>query len=325
MAPTGWLDIHAHFLPPTSESDAIARQQVFHALCFMTPEPYTWSPAPILAYNSRANITMQLLSYVPPSLAALKASNAYGHSLVQSYPSRFGLLAALPTNNPSACLEEIDRTTREFEPPADGFACSTVYNGTMLSDSSLEPLWAELHRRKAVVHVHPNATAGPSQGRPSPLIEVAFDTCRTAVDMLYKGVFRRYPDITFVFAHCGGALPVLSGRLSLLGTESWVPNPESITREEVETQLGRLWVDTAATAKTGLTPAIRMVGIEQCVYGADCGVPCSTEATMEENRMAVLEVERRETGEEGMVGMNGWKLFPAAVKRAEAGQLEKRL
>ena len=208
----------------------------------------------------------------------------------------------------------------EFRPVADGFAVSTVYNGVMLSDGRLEVVWEELQRRRAVVHVHPNAMAGPSQGRPSPLIEVAFDTCRTAVDMLYKGVFRRYPDITFVFAHCGGALPVLSGRLSLLGTEVWMPNPEKITREEIETQLGRLWVDTAATAKTGLAPAMRMVGWEHCVYGADCGVPCSTDDTMEENRMAVLEVEKREMGQEGRVGMNGWKLFPAAAKRAKAGE-----
>jgi hypothetical protein len=36
-----------------------------------------------------------------------------------------------------------------------------------------------------------------------------------------------------------------------------------------------------------------MVGVEQGIYGADCGVPCSTEEKMEENRMAVLEVEER--------------------------------
>lgn len=62
---------------------------------------------------------------------------------------------------------------------------------------------------------------------------------------------------------------------------------------------------------------MRMVGVEQGIYGADCGVPCSTEEKIEENRMAVLEVEEREVGSKGVVGVNGFSLFPAAAaKRA---------
>lgn len=37
---------------------------------------------------------------------------------------------------------------------------------------------------------------------------------------------------------------------------------------------------------------------------------------MEENRMAVLEVEEREVGSKGTIGVNGFNLFPAAAKRA---------
>ncbi|KAI9828573.1 MAG: hypothetical protein M1819_006565 [Sarea resinae] len=320
MAPTGWLDIHGHFLPPQTAEEALARQNAYHALLFMVPDPPTWSAELVLSYLDRANVSLQMLSNIPPSLDALRASNTHGLHLVAQHPCRFGLLAALPTDNPSACLAEIDRTTTtsvEFPVAADGFAVTTVYNGVSLSDERLEPVWTKLNSRGAVVHMHPNAYAPPTQGRPSPVIEVAFDTARTAVDMLYKGVFRRYPDIRFVLAHSGGALPVLSGRLALLGTEAWVPNAEGITREEIETQLGALWVDTAATAKTGLVPAMRMVGAGKCVYGADCGVPCSTELTMEENRLHVLEMEEKETGKRGGVGMNGWTLFPAAARRAE--------
>jgi predicted TIM-barrel fold metal-dependent hydrolase len=258
---------------------------------------------------------MQMLSYVPQDHNKLRAGNDYGISIVQKYTTRFGLLAALPTDDAEACLDEINRTAA-FVPAADGFAVSTVYRGIRLSDPLLEPVWQELNTRHATVFVHPDARAGPSLGRPSPLIEVAFDTTRTVVDVLYRGVFLRYPDIKFVIAHCGGALPALSGRLALLGAESWVPNPNNITSEEIEEQLGGLYVDTAANARTGLAPAITMVGKERCVYGADCGVPCSTERTMEQNRMAVLEIER-ELGIEGEVGMNGWTLFPSAAKRIE--------
>ncbi|POS76018.1 hypothetical protein DHEL01_v205589 [Diaporthe helianthi] len=221
-------------------------------------------------------------------------------------------------NDAAACLEEIRRGDT-FEIPNDGYAVNTLYNGVMLSSESLEPVLQELDVRAAVCHVHPDAFKKGSDGRPSPLIDVAFDTARTITDMLYKGVFRRHRNIKWVFAHCGGALPVLAGRLSLLGTEPWVPNPLGLKRAEIEDSLSRLRVDTAATAKTGLFPAIEMVGVGNIIYGADCGVPCSTEATMAENQRDVEDIEARLFNETGIVGRNGWDLFPAAAKRADAG------
>jgi hypothetical protein len=107
-------------------------------------------------------------------------------------------------------------------------------------------------------------------------------------------------------------LPVLSGRLSLLGTE-----PSASYQRGDETQLGQLHVDTAANAKAALPPAVRMVGETICVYGANDGVPCSTEDTTEENRQAVLHVEQEFGMEAGVVGRNGWVLFPDATKRIQ--------
>src|SRR5271156_4118591 len=116
----------------------------------------------------------------------------------------------------------------------------------------------------------------PVQGRPIPLIEVAFETTRTLADMLYAGTSRRYPNIKFIAAHGGGALPLLADRLELLGTEPCLANPNGIAKE----QLSGLYVDTAALGVAAMLTALRLVGKNHVVYGADCGVPCSTEATM---------------------------------------------
>ena len=142
------------------------------------------------------------------------------------------------------------------------------------------------------------------------------------VDMLYRGIFKRYPNIKFVFSHCGGVTPILAGRLELLGAEPWVPNPLGLTADDIRDQLASLYVDCAATASTGLEPAVKMVGREHVLYGADCGVPCSTQHTMERNREAVLAVEREEGMEEGTVGKNGWTLFPSAAKRVETNRCQ---
>lgn len=65
-----------------------------------------------------------------------------------------------------------------------------------------------------------------------------------------------------------------------------------------------------------------MVGLKHIIYGADCGVPCSTNATMAENQKDVLEIERqlRLQGAAGSVARNDFLLFPAAARRAEEGQ-----
>jgi 6-methylsalicylate decarboxylase len=125
-------------------------------------------------------------------------------------------------------------------------------------------------------------------GRPPTIIDVAFETARTVTDMLYKAVFRRYQNIRFVIAHCGGALPALSGRLQLLGLERWVPNPAQITPSELRQHLRRLYLDTAAVAPTGLGPGLNMVGCGHLLFGSDCGRECTTDATMDANLQSIL-------------------------------------
>jgi predicted TIM-barrel fold metal-dependent hydrolase len=322
MAPTGWLDVHTHFFPPMTDEQAEELAQNMQNENFMvTAASLHWTAEKVMEYNNSAGVQMSLLSYIPTQHEKLRAANDLGHEIVKKYPDRFGQLLSLPTDDADACFAEIKKGG-QWDLRPDGYSTCTVYNGVPLSDLRLDKVWELLDQERAVVHVHPNAYAPGTHGRPSPLIEVAFDTARIATDMLYKGVFRRFPNINFIFGHSGGALPALSGRISLLGTESWVPNPQKLTRIEIEKQLSSLYVDTAATAKTGLAPAANMVGIGHCVYGSDCGVPCSTSHTMNENKRDVEAFEKKQGVSPGTIANNTWKLFPAAAKRAEqSGQL----
>jgi hypothetical protein len=58
-------------------------------------------------------------------------------TLVAEHPARFGLLAALPTDDCQAALSEVKRA--ELELRADGYAVTCRYNGVYLSDPGLEP------------------------------------------------------------------------------------------------------------------------------------------------------------------------------------------
>jgi predicted TIM-barrel fold metal-dependent hydrolase len=59
------------------------------------------------------------------------------------------------------------------------------------------------------------------------------------VSLLLNGIFSRCPDIRFIFAHGGGAIPYLAGRVATLSSDSSMP------RDRMLDQLRRLYFDTA--------------------------------------------------------------------------------
>jgi 6-methylsalicylate decarboxylase len=315
MKVDGWIDIHAHFYPPESAQLGNQRLEAMQKACWAIKAAPHWDLEQTLAHMDRTGIAMQMLSNIPKTLDRLRASNDYAASLVKKHPARLGLLAALPTDDAKAAVKEIERAVEDLH--ADGFAVTCRYNDVYLSDPRLDMVWAELDRRRAVVFAHPDAYAPGVMGRPCALQEVAFETARTVTDMLYTGTFRRYPNIKFVLAHCGGALPALSGRLLILGTEKWVPNPNQLTPAEMRQHLERLYLDTAATCPTALGAALAMTSHDYLVYGSDCGVPCTTDATICANMDALRKYPGLTRQQVEEIGHAALRLFPAAAKRLQ--------
>ncbi|YCU35596.1 amidohydrolase family protein [Mycobacteroides abscessus] len=329
MVDTSWVDVHAHFSPPVSAAALEQRWIVGRKHHFLSPGPHQWTPEETLEVMDRAGVGMQMLSNMPnivdvmlaaDPVAAIRASNDYGASVVSDHPTRFGLLAALATDNVEAALAEIERTTRDLQP--DGFAITLDYNGVYLSDERLAPMWQELDRLSATVFTHPDAFKPGVQGRPVPLIEVGFETTRAVVDLIYTGWFNRYPNVKLIIPHCGGggALPAMSGRLGLLGAEPWVPNPHKITSEQIREYLSRLYLDTAATGfASSLAAALEMVAPDHLVYGSDCGVGCSNERTMEISKNNLLKYAGLTAQQRQGIAQNALQLFPRARSRREKG------
>lgn len=281
---------------------------------FMAPAPHGWSPEIAIRSMHANGITMQLLSTVPTTHDALRASNTYGATVVADFPHRFGLLAALPNDSVDVALAEIARATDELG--ADGFAMSTTYNGVTLGDPLLDPEWEDLDARQATIFVHPDTTIPSRLSLATPLIEVTFETARVFTEMLYARVISRFPDITFVVAHCGGALPGLSGRIALIGTEPWVANPNGVTSEELLSQMATLFLDTAASGtNANLAAARQMVPVDHIVYGGDSGVPCTNDHSVAANLESLRNTTARDVAELAGVSSRALELFPRLTTR----------
>jgi predicted TIM-barrel fold metal-dependent hydrolase len=315
MAKT-WIDAHGHYAAP---GPALSRggpgTEAGGAWVFAVDTS--------LAYMERTGVAAQLISNCSPvtKTDVIVASNSYGASLVKEYPKHFGLMAMLPLADPARAVTEIRRASEELG--ADGFAALSNFEGVYLGDPRFEPVWAELDKRGATLFIHPT-TRGYGDlalGRTGALIEAPFDTARSVVDMLFAGVFRRYPRFNVLLAHGGGALPSLAGRVANFGdgARGWVANPHGITAEEMRAAFARFYYDTAlAGTAHSIDPILDVTTPDHVVYGADFGAPCTDPALCDLNLEATRGYERLTPAQREALGTNVLALFPKFAERIGA-------
>ena len=175
----------------------------------------------------RLGIKTAILSATAPGACILEGQasfdlarrlNEYGAELVAKEPQKFGFFASLPSLiDTEAALAEIAYSLDVLH--ADGVTIFTSYgnNHTYLGHPSLEPIWAELNRRKAVVFVHPTHpvdTTPVNSKLPQPALDYPHETTRSAMDMILMGTRAKYPDCKVILSHAGGTLPYLLTRVA---------------------------------------------------------------------------------------------------------------
>jgi 6-methylsalicylate decarboxylase len=289
------IDVHSHFVTPSYIEAAITAG---HSRPDGMPAYPQWSPAEHLAFMDQNRIRTSVLSISSPGThfgddaAAGKLSrevNEYAAELVRDHPGRFGHFASLPLPDVQGALAEIAYALDELG--SDGVTVETNIHGRYLGHEDFEPVWQELDRRGAAVFVHP--TSPPSaqavaNGRPRPMLEFIFDSTRAAADLLFTGVFTRYPNIQWIFTHCGGALPLLTERLELFrgalfntgaGSDNDKHNANANANDNhtptAAEQLRGLWFDMAGTPFPRQIDALDAAfGVERLLYGSDyCWTP----------------------------------------------------
>lgn len=197
------------------------------------------------------------------------------------HPGRFGGFAAVPLEYSQASLREIRYALDDLQ--LDGVGLLTQYNGKYLGDEMFDPVMDELNKRKAVVYVHPSEPGSandPKLGVPNALIEAPFETTRAVANMLYNGTLDKYPDITFVLAHGGGAVPFLSWRMSLIQyaqKNKRTPVVRALYDFLIKgapqsglNNIRKMYVDTALVSGSAALSALKeFPGPDRIVFGSD--------------------------------------------------------
>jgi predicted TIM-barrel fold metal-dependent hydrolase len=275
------IDVHNHYTPPE-----------FYAFNekFIGPggPPTRWDKAAQVADMDAAGTSLAVLSgFTSPTggsvedrRALARATNDFGAALVRERPHRFALFASLPLPDIDGCIAEMAYGLDTLK--AVGVTIYTDSGDRWLGDPMFEPLHKELDRRGAVVFVHPHSPTccqNLVKGVPDSFIEFATTTTRTIASLVFNGITTRYPNIKFIFAHGGGAMPFLIERFLGGGAAEIVPGivthgqPVVPVKQPPGTalaQLRKLHYDTAQIANPVSLRALRqVVPVDRILFGTD--------------------------------------------------------
>jgi len=188
--------------------------------------------------------------------------------IVHERPDRFAALATLPLNDPAASIKELKRAFGELG--FKGIMMFSNINGAALSDRQFWPLYEKADELKAVFYIHPSFPVGVEAMTDywlMPLVGFTFDTTLAASKLVFSGVVERFPGITWVLGHLGGAIPFLAERLDR-GYYAFKECRKNINRPPSE-YLKEFYYDTVNFDIDALQLAIAFAGAVHLVAGSD--------------------------------------------------------
>src|SRR5579863_306799 len=180
-----------------------------------------------------AGIDLQVLSHSIPGLQGVDAAtgvplarrvNDRLHEAVLAHPDRFAAFAALPTADPRAAAEELERTvtTLGFK----GAMVNGLTQGVFHDDARFWPIYERAAALDVPIYIHPALPQRAvveayykdyAQKHPG-LLRAAWgftvETATQGIRFVLSGVFDAYPGLKIILGHMGEGLPFYLWRIS---------------------------------------------------------------------------------------------------------------
>jgi aminocarboxymuconate-semialdehyde decarboxylase len=137
--------------------------------------------------------------------------------------------------------------------------------GGNLDDPSLDPFWEIASARQAAIFLHPHYICGDERLADYDLVNAVgrlADTTIAAARLLFSGHLTRFPGVSLLLSHAGGALPYALGRLK---------RNHAIHADYADPLDGfrRLYFDTVLFEPRALRFLCDVVGADRVMLGSD--------------------------------------------------------
>jgi aminocarboxymuconate-semialdehyde decarboxylase len=285
------FDLHTHYYPPVyfdkirelpsefSFDKSPSGQTIitYRGARFFGVTPAMTDVAKRIEDMDRVGIDVEVVSLSTPNVfftdaqhqpeIARMVNDAYAE-LVSQHPQRFKAFASIPMDSPKDALKELHRAINELK--MNGVILLSNIGGKALTSPQYRPFFAEANRMKLCILLHPMLPANTEPFREyvlGPIVGFMFDTTLAAARMCFDGMFRDFPDIRWIVAHLGGAVPYLMERMD----NGWRDFPECRAKidELPSVYLKRLYYDTVNFNPHMLMMVRDMIGADHMVMGSD--------------------------------------------------------
>jgi predicted TIM-barrel fold metal-dependent hydrolase len=238
-----------------------------------------------LAEMDAAGIDMQVLSHAAPSLQKIedaelavrlaKGTNDRLAETVRAHPDRFAGFAMLPTADPKAAADELERSVTRL-----GFKGAMLHglaNGLFLDDKRFWPIFERAQAVDVPLYLHP-AIPHPAvidvyykdYAEKFPTILRAawgftVETATQSVRLVLSGVFDAYPRLKIIVGHLGEGVPLMLWRINMGFARDGVP-PSWFRDVYCE----HFWVTTSGFfSDPALLHCIQEIGIDRVLFSVD--------------------------------------------------------
>ena len=241
-----------------------------------------------------AGIDIQVLSHGAPSAQKMSADIAVDltrrvndrlHAAIAGFPSRFAAFAALPTADPPAAADELERCVTRL-----GFKGAMIHgmaHGKFVDAKEFWPIYARAEQLDVPIYLHPSlphaavteayyadyAKTFPMVVRPAWGYTV--ETATAAIRMVLSGVFDAHPRLKIILGHLGETLPFLVWRIDQALSR---PGQKSLSFRDVF--CGNFHITTSGNfSNPALLCCIMEMGVDRILFAVDWPFVENTAAT----------------------------------------------
>jgi predicted TIM-barrel fold metal-dependent hydrolase len=276
------IDVHAHYYP--DEYIKLLMRLGNSAVNVRVAQPADFSDR--LRQLDEAEIDCQILSAigwdtqlvdpVKSEVAARCINDSYAELMAQ-HSGRFQAWGWLPFADADLAIKEASRCLDELG--FAGICLPPAIHSLTLDDPKLHAFWEEMNRRCTVIYIHPVGSLscchwGTDKFMLDMLCGSPMQEAIAACRLVYSGLTRRFANLQFIFAACGGGVqqvwPVheklLRGKLQ---NSDWVINA-GLDAADPMAEFRRFYYDSStANSRVALLAARETYGIDRLVLGSD--------------------------------------------------------
>ena len=227
-----------------------------------------------------AGIDLQVISENNPATQNLdaetavklaRASNDVLHEAVRAHPGRFAGFATLPTPDPKAAADELERAVSKL-----GFKGAMIMgltHGRFMDDKKFRPIFERAAALDVPVYIHPtppHPAVMDAYFKDYPVLSGAplgftLETLTHTYRLILSGLFDEFPSLKIIVGHLGETAPFLLWRTTdTLGRRIKMP------RAFGDYYRTHFWLTiSGAFSDAALTYSIAEMGVERIMFSID--------------------------------------------------------